>query len=69
MRKDGLTTREGIVMDHLVDAWNEFMNLERQHPDEVDDFRNGLHRCQYALTMRILRRDYPEGYPIKKGDV
>jgi hypothetical protein len=65
MRKDGLTEQEGKIMDSLVDAWNEFIKLDRQHPCEINDFADGIHRCQYQLTMRILRRDYPEGYPIK----
>jgi hypothetical protein len=66
MRNDGLTKQEGIVMDHLIDAWNEFISLERQHPYEIDDFCDGIHKCQSVLTMRVSRRDYPKGYPIKK---
>lgn len=65
MRKDGLTNQEGLVMDNLVDAWNEFINLEVQHPNERDYFADGIHMCQSVLMARILRRDYPEGYPIK----
>lgn len=66
MRKDGLTEVEGLIMDSLVDAWNEFIKLPKQHPDEINDFADGIHKCQYILGMRILRRDYPEGYPCKK---
>ena len=65
LRKDGLTIYEGIIMDHLVEAWNGFSNLERQHPSDLGDFADGIHKCQHQLAMRILRRDYPEGYPIK----
>lgn len=60
-RKDGLTEQEGKVMDSLVNAWNEFIKLERQHPCESDDFADGIHECQHQLVMRIMRRDYPEG--------
>jgi len=68
MRKDGLTEHEGIVMDSLVKAWNKFLKLERQHPCELEDFADGIHKCQHQLCMRILRRDYPEGYPIKSKE-
>jgi len=66
MRNDGLTLPEGIIMDHLVEAWNAFIMLSKQHPSEVDDFADGIHKCQRMLMMRILRRDYPEGYPTYK---
>lgn len=67
MRKDGLTTEEGFVMDHLIEAWNHFVSLKREHPSEINDFADGIHKCQYQLAMRILRRDYPEGYPTYNG--
>ena len=67
-REDGLTIEEGIIMDNLVDAWNAFIKLPQTHPCEKEDFMNGIHQCQNTLCMRVLRRDYPEGYPIyKKG--
>lgn len=65
MRKDGLTEKEGIVMDSLVDAWNAFVELEKQHPSEKDEFADGIHKCQLILGMRALRRYCPKGYPIK----
>jgi hypothetical protein len=65
IRIDGLTQQEGKVMDALVEAWNEYIKLEKQHPSDIDEFKNGIHKCQHALTIRILRRDYPEGYLIK----
>lgn len=66
MRKDGLTDQEGKVMDALIAAWNEFVKLEQQHPNELTDFSDGIHRCQDLLAIRIARREYPEGWPIKK---
>lgn len=67
LRKDGLTDQEGKVMDALINAWDAFMKLDRQHPSEVNDFADGIHRCQDLLAVRIARREYPEGWPIKKG--
>lgn len=68
MRDDGLTDQEGKVMDSLVNAWNQFIKLGSQHPSEVNDFADGIHKCQHQLCMRILRRDYPKGYPSYKSD-
>jgi hypothetical protein len=66
MRKDGLTEQEGKVMDDLISAWDNFLNLEKEHPNDTYYFADGIHKCQYVLCMRILRRDYPEGYPRYK---
>ena len=66
-RNDGLTEQEGKVMDSLVNAWNEFTKLERTHPSELTDFGGGIHKAQYQLAMRIMRRDYPEAYPTYKS--
>lgn len=63
-RKDGLNEQEGEIMDLLVQAWNNFVKLEIQHPDDTRNFADGIHKCQFMLEKRILRRDYPEGYPI-----
>ena len=64
-RKDGLNEQEGRAMDALITAWNEFLRLGKQHPSDMNSFCNGIHQCQQVLCMRVLQRDYPEGYPIK----
>lgn len=64
-RNDGLTEQEGVVMDSLVNAWNEYIKLEKEHPSDLEIFGNGIHTCQQMLAMRIVRRDYPLGYPRK----
>lgn len=63
MRCDGLTDNEGEVMDALVIVWNKFVGLERQHPDELEMFSEGIHKCQNLLAVRIARREFPEGWP------
>jgi hypothetical protein len=65
-REDGLTDAEGKVMDALCDAVNAFGKLDRQHPDEARDFCDGIHRCQDTLALRIARRAFPKGWPIKQ---
>ncbi|MEG1310461.1 MAG: hypothetical protein RR942_06640 [Romboutsia sp.] len=62
-RKYGLTFREGIVMDNLVEAYNNFLQLGDTHPCEKEYFVDGIHNCQQQLMNRVLRRDYPVGYP------
>lgn len=72
--KDGLTPEEDEIMNSLVNAWNKYVKLEVMHPSDNDDFIRGIHLCQYVLSMRILRRDYPNRYPthnkkVKLGSV
>ncbi|KLU66746.1 hypothetical protein DEAC_c14140 [Desulfosporosinus acididurans] len=64
-RVDGLTDQEGKVMDALITAWNEFAKLKVQHPSDVLDFLSCIHQCQQIIGMRILQRDYPQGWPEK----
>lgn len=53
---------EEIVMFHLVKAWNTFVAMKRQHPDEESEFRHSLHDCQRIISMRILRRLLPKEF-------
>lgn len=64
-RDDGLTDEEGVVMDALCDAAIAFGRLDRQHPDELRDFCDGIHKCQDSLAVRIARRAFPAGWPVK----
>lgn len=67
IRNDGLTEQEGKAMDALVKAWNIFIKLECQHPSDTQEFNFGVHQCQHILMCRVLRRDYPKGYPTHSG--
>jgi acyl-CoA reductase-like NAD-dependent aldehyde dehydrogenase len=60
------TEKEQKVMDALVSAHNAFSDLEKQHPDEVAEFTKAIHDAQNILGWRILRRDYPETFPVRK---
>lgn len=64
-RNDGLTDAEGVVMDALCAAFNAMAQLPRQHPHELHDFKDGIHRCQDALALRVCRRAFPIGWPDK----
>ncbi|MCJ7747849.1 MAG: hypothetical protein MUP27_08900 [Desulfobacterales bacterium] len=59
----GLTQDEREVMDRLMDAYRLFHRLTKEHPDELRDFVDGLHRCQDVLAVRVCRRIYPKGWP------
>lgn len=65
--RTGLTEDEQIVMDSLVAAFNNFASLNRQHPDEMRDFTDGIHRLQDMLAVRIARRNFPKGWPTYSG--
>lgn len=67
-RPDGLTPEEGTVMDHLTAAMNAFTKLISQHPSDLEEFVDGIHRCQHQLAIRIARRHYPAGWPVKSHD-
>lgn len=63
----GLTPDEQSVMDKILDAYNAFCKLDRQHPNEGRDFTDGIHKLQSIMALRIARRVYPKGWPIKIG--
>ena len=52
-------------MDHLIAAAEKFSALPRQHPNEQPDFVDAIHVCQGLLAIRIARRSFPEGWPVK----
>jgi len=54
-------------MDLIVKAHNLFIELEQTHPNDIPEWVDGIHKAQGILSMRILRRDYPESFStIKK---
>lgn len=66
--ESGLTPDEDEVMQYLMDAVNGFTQLPTQHPNDIEDFINSIHRCQDILAVRIARRHYPEGWPTYGAD-
>ena len=61
----GLTQDEQVVMDNIIETYNAFCKLDRQHPNEGIDFTDAVHKMQSILALRIARRTYPEGWPVK----
>jgi len=58
--KSGLTVDEQKVMDHITEAWNEYVKLPQQHADDIEEFRHAVHEMQYLLAVRSVRRGYPD---------
>lgn len=50
-----LTAAERRVMNALVSAWNSFLLLPVEHPDDVAEFRHGIHYLQDKLFARPAR--------------
>lgn len=65
---DNCSSTERLVLDRLGEAWSEFLKLERQHPDELGEFRHGIHRLQGLVAMRVARRYEPESWPTHKQE-
>ena len=65
---NGLDDKEGAVLNALADAANLFHDLERQHPNELREFVDGIHRCQALLALRACRRRFPAGWPTYEAE-
>lgn len=65
----GLLPEEQEIMDNLVSAWNKFIKLEKQHPCDINEFGDSIHKLQGILALRPLRRQYPEYWKSYKEDV
>lgn len=55
-----MNAAERGVLEALVRAWNEFVALPRQHRDELTEFKDGIHRCQSLIAVRVARRADPD---------
>jgi hypothetical protein len=51
-----MTDSEKIVLTKLVEAWNAFLALPIEHPDDMTEFRHGIHALQEKVLAREARR-------------
>ena len=65
--ESGLTPGEQEVHDNLMAARRAWHQLDRQHPDEDREFTDAVHRIQDLLALRIVRREYPDFWPIHEA--
>ena len=54
---------ETRVLRSLAAAWNAFVALPVQHPDDVDEFRRAVHAAQGIMATRVARRVNPATWP------
>lgn len=57
------TDAEKKTLEALAEAWHRFLQLDRQHPDEADEFRAAIHRAQDLIAVRVARRADPATWP------
>ena len=50
-KKINFLTKEKQLIKKLADIYNEFTQLYSQHPNELSDFTDGIHKCQYVLDI------------------
>jgi hypothetical protein len=60
------TQEEQSVLDHLVTAWNEYLQLDVQHPNERDEFLRAMNQCQNLIAIRVARRADPATWPMHR---
>lgn len=51
-----MTPDEETVVTALAEAWNAFMHLPIEHPDDQLEFRQAIHRAQNIVLSRPTRR-------------
>lgn len=56
IQQAGLTADEVRTLQGLTAAWSAFLRLPQDHPDEVSEFRRGLHILQDQVLARPTRR-------------
>lgn len=62
-----MTKEEKKVLNTIVDAHNQFLELESTHSNDNVDWCNAIHTLQDILNRRIVRRDYPDIYTTLKA--
>jgi len=56
---------EEIILKHLSLIYSLFTELDKQHLEELNDFVDGIHKCQYVIGMRYARKHRPDLFPKK----
>ena len=64
--KSGLTEVEEIVSNKLIDAWNYYVKLPVMHESDQREFQSALHELQRLLSIRIVRRAFPDYWSSSK---
>jgi hypothetical protein len=52
-----VTDEEKAVVLLLAEAWNAFLKLPVEHPDDTAEFRHAIHAAQDRVLSRSGRRE------------
>jgi hypothetical protein len=55
-----LTSKEKAALDHLAQAWNEWIDLPGKSKSDDVEFMDSIHRAQAMIAMRVARRADPD---------
>lgn len=58
--RNPFTKEEEAIMELIVNAHNKFVELERGHSMEIQEWVISIHSLQSILSHRCLRREFPE---------
>lgn len=66
-----MTEQEVRVLNMTKDAWNAFLQLPIQHPDDVNEFRIHIHALQNMIYARegIRKMQQIEGGIVKGNPI
>lgn len=53
------------VLRLTAEVWNKYLELEVEHPSEVNEFATCIHNIQDKLAVKIARIYRPDLYPNK----
>ena len=56
------TKAEQEIMNLIVNAHNKFVELERGHKMEIQEWVTAIHQLQSILSHRCLRRLFPSHF-------
>ena len=54
------TEAEQEIMNLIVNAHNKFVELERGHKMEIQEWVGAIHNLQSILSHRVMKRNYPD---------
>lgn len=57
-----LLPEELDVLRLTAELWNAFMDLPKQHIDDLQETKLDIHRIQNRVMARATRRAYPEDF-------
>lgn len=56
------------LLAKLGEAHGLFLAMPRQHPDELRDFADALHRLQDLVALRVAQAYRPDVFPVKSPE-